>query len=337
LRESTVFLEILRFLDEIQGKNLVLLTHQNADPDAICSAYAFTELLERMRPKIKTQIGLTDGINKLSKNLLRELPIKVANKPDIAKFDIIGLMDTNTIQQLSGYAETLKNIKTPIIVIDHHAIHPKTTKIAKISIVNDQVSSTCELIYTFFKEMDLKPSQNVATAMFLGIACDTRHFILSKTSTFKVVSELIDWGVNIKNSLSLLFLPFEYSERIARLKAMKRSKMLKIGGWISVSSIISSYQASVARALIALGADVAAVVGLKDGKLTMCIRSTIRFYEKTRIHLGKQIAMPLGTAVKGVGGGHPTAAGVNGEGAPERALVAYTSLLKEALSKEEKR
>jgi nanoRNase/pAp phosphatase (c-di-AMP/oligoRNAs hydrolase) len=271
-------------------------------------------------------------MNRLSKHLLKELPVNVTNRPDILGYDLIGLMDTNSIQQLNDYEKKITNMPTPILLIDHHGVQPKTTKIAQLSIINEQVSSTCELVYTFFREMKIKPNQNVATAIFLGMACDSRHFLLSRASTFKAVSELIDWGVDVNKSLSLLFLPSEYSERMARLKAVKRSEVHRIGEWISVSSIISSYQASVAKALIALGADIAVAVGWKDGELIMCLRSAIRFWEKTGINLGKQIAVPLGAAVKGVGGGHPTAAGVNGKSTPDKALLLYNSLLKEVLT-----
>ena len=104
------------------------------------------------------------------------------------------------------------------------------------------------------------------------------------------------------------------SESIARLKAAQRMQLHQFGGWTLVTSNVSSYQASAARALIGLGADVAFVVGRDKGALRASIRATDRFYAETSVHLGRDVAMPLGEEFGGAGSGHTTAAGLNGKG-----------------------
>jgi len=44
------------------------------------------------------------------------------------------------------------------------------------------------------------------------------------------------------------------------------------------------------------------------------LRSTSEFFKKTGLHLGRDVAIPLGKRFSGTGGGHPTSAGVNGYG-----------------------
>jgi len=61
-----------------------------------------------------------------------------------------------------------------------------------------------------------------------------------------------------------------------------------------------------------LGASVAVVYGKKKRNLRISLRSSSEFVKKTGIHLGKDVAQPLGEYVNGVGGGHRTAAGVDG-------------------------
>ena len=61
----------------------------------------------------------------------------------------------------------------------------------------------------------------------------------------------------------------------------------------------------------------AAVAGKKNDKLEVSLRCNRDFTEKTGIHLGKDIAMPLGEQLGGVGGGHAMAAGVNAKGEVE--------------------
>ena len=325
------FLEVKRILDDVNAKRVVLLCHHNADPDAICSAYAFAGLLKRLKPKLEAEIVASHGISRLAKHLLNHLPIEVKTQPNMKDADAIMLLDTNTIQQLNNLAEKVKTSKAPIIVIDHHAAHPETERLAKICITDENASSTCEIVYGFFKQTNTELSENEAKALFLGIAFDTRHFILANSSTLKTVAELVDSGVNVQEALSLLSLPMVFSERVARLKACKRVRFLKIGEWIVALSHVSAYQASAARALIDIGAHVAVVAGQKNENLEISLRSSREFYEKTRVHLGRDIAKPLGEYLHGMGGGHSTAAGVNGVGDVEIGLKRCLWLLKESI------
>jgi phosphoesterase RecJ-like protein len=326
------FAEIMKVLDESNVTRVLLLCHHNADPDAICSAYAFSSLLKRVRPHLEIEIGAGHGVSRLSKHLLNHLPIKVGTQPDVEKADALFLLDTNTIQQLDDLADRVKMSKAMIGVIDHHAAHPETLQSAKISVTDEQVSSTCEIVYDFFKQMSIEPGLNEAKALFLGIAFDTRHFILANSSTLKNIAGLIDSGVNAQETLSLLSLPMDFSERVARLKTSRRAKLFTLGNWIIALSHVSAFQASAARAMIELGAHVAVVAGQKNEDIKISLRSSIEFHTKTGLHLGRDIANPLGGLLNGMGGGHATAAGVNGKGDVDVALKLSLRLLKDKLS-----
>ncbi len=326
------FAQVSQILDELKAKRVVLLCHHNADPDAICSAYAFASLLKRLRPECEVEIGAAQGISRLSKHLLKFLPIEVKTKPKVENADAIVLLDTNTIQQLNNLAEKIKASKAPIIVVDHHAAHPETERLAKVCITKEEASSTCEIVYSFFKEKDVKLSETEAKALFLGIAFDTRHFVLASSSTLKTIAQLVEAGANAQETLSLLSLPMDFSERVARLKACKRAKLFRIGEWIVAFSHVSAYQASAARAITDLGAHVAVVAGQKNENLEISLRCSRDFQEKTGIHLGRDIAKPLGEYLHGMGGGHASAAGVNGLGDVESGLKRCLRLLKEKLS-----
>jgi len=325
------FAEITKILDTLSAKRVVLLCHHNADPDAICSAYAFQSLLKQARPNLDVEIAASHGISRLSKHLLQYIPIEVNEQGNTENADALVLLDTNTIQQLNNLAEKVRTAKAPIIVIDHHAAHPETLQLATLCITNEEASSTCEVVYSFYKEVNTKPSQNEAKALFLGIAFDTRHFVLANSTTLKNIAELVDLGVTAQETLPLLSLPMDFSERVARLKASRRVKLFKINNWIIALSHVSAYQASAARALVDLGADIAAIAGQKNESIEISLRSTREFHKQTNIHLGKDVAKPLGEYIHGMGGGHATAAGANGAEDIEVALKRCLLLLKEKL------
>lgn len=325
------FKDITNLLEVLDAKNAVLLCHHNADPDAICSAYAFASLLKQVRPSMEVEIGAAQGISRLSKHLLQYLAINLKTQVNVENASVIVLLDTNTIQQLDNLAEEVKKSQASIVVIDHHASHQETEQLAKICITNEESSSTCEIVYNFYKEAGIKLGATEAKALFLGISFDTRHFVLANSTTLKNIAELIDAGVNAQETLSILSLPMDFSERVARLKASRRTKLFKIGEWIIALSHVSAYEASAARALVELGAHVAAVAGVKNRKIEISLRSSLEFHKMTNIHLGRDIANPLGQYLHGMGGGHATAAGVNGEGDIEIGLKKCILLLKEKL------
>jgi nanoRNase/pAp phosphatase (c-di-AMP/oligoRNAs hydrolase) len=324
---------IIKVLEETKASFVLLLCHQNADPDAIGSAFAFQGLLKRLVPNVVVEIGAGEGMSKLSKHLLEHLPITVSMKPSVENAEVIVLLDTNTVQQLGKLAEPVVKSTAPIIVVDHHAPHPETIQKANLSITNENASSTCEVVYDLFKQANLKPDANEAKALFLGIAFDTRHFVLANSSTLRTISELCDMGVNPQETITLLSLPMDSSERTARIKACRRAKIVKINDWMVAFSHVSAYQASAARALVDLGAHAAAVAGKRDDGVEISFRCTREFNKETGIHLGIDIAKPLGEALKGMGGGHAAAAGANGLGPVEKSLKLCMQLFKEKLSK----
>lgn len=323
--------EIISLIDKLNAKLVVLLCHHNADPDAVGAAFAFSRLLERLRPELSIEIAAAQGPSKLSKFMLKALPVKLTEQPRIEEASLIVLLDTNTVQQLGEWSERVKASNSPLIVIDHHASHPETERIATLCMADEKASSTCEIVYQFFKEAEVEITEVEAKALFLGIAFDTRHFVIAKSTTLKIVADLTDAGVNVEEALPLLSLPMEYSERIARLKASRRVKLMDIHGWLIALSHVSAYQASAARALIRLGAHVAIVAGQRGDTLQISLRASRDFHEKTGIHLGRDVAKPLGEYLHGMGGGHSVSAGANGVGDVEASLKRCVRLLKQRL------
>jgi len=326
--------EIESLLDKVGAESALVLCHQNADPDALCSAFAFSRLLERFKPGIKIDVVSPEGISRLSKALSGFLPIKIrSDDADFEGADVIFMLDTNTIQQLGEWGKRVKQSSSPLVVIDHHASHPETEKIATLSVSNEDSSSTCEIVYGFFEELGLTPSKEEAEALFLGIAFDTKHFILANSDTFKTAADLVDAGVNAREVLVRLSLPMESSERVARLKACRRLKLRRINDWLIAFSHVRSFQASAARALVEMGAHIAVVGGQRGDELQVSMRSDQRFYRQTGFHLGRDLAKPLGEYLHGMGGGHSTAAGMNGVGDFESAVKRAIRILRGRLGK----
>jgi nanoRNase/pAp phosphatase (c-di-AMP/oligoRNAs hydrolase) len=323
---------IIDILKEQQATFVLLLCHKSADADAVCSAYAFQGLLKHFMPELVVEIGAPQGINKPTKQLLENLPITVNLKPNIESASVIFLIDMNTIEQLDEVVDRLKSSNAPRIIIDHHASNPDTKQICSFCVINEQAAATCEIVDDMYQQAGIQLNLNVAKALFAGIAFDTRHFALGDSDTFRIAGGLVNVGVDAQAMLNMFSNPIDNSERLAKLKACKRAKIVKSGEWIIAVSHVSAYEASAAKSLVDLGAHVAAVAGKKAGKLEVSLRCNRDFSEKTGVHLGKDVSMPLGELLGGVGGGHAMAAGVNAKGEVGDALDKCLRILKEKMS-----
>jgi phosphoesterase RecJ-like protein len=327
------FKELLEILKTEEASFVLLLCHRSADADAICSAYALQGLLKRFLPNVVVEIGCPQGVNKPSKQLLNHMPITVNFRPNIESAEVIVLLDMNTIEQLDEVAETIKKSPAPKIIIDHHASSPETMQNCKLCLIDEKAAANCELIYRLFSQAEVTPNLNEAKAMFIGIAFDTRHFALANSPTFQIVAKLVEQGIDAQETLAQFAAPIDPSERVAKLKACKRAKILNVEGWIIALSHVSAYQAPAAKALVDLGAHMAAVAGKKNGKVELSLRCTRQFNKQAGVHLGVDIATPLGEYLQGVGGGHAMAAGVSGKGEIEAALKQCLLLLRQKIAK----
>ena len=320
--------DLTALLDRVNARFILLLCHHNADPDAVGAALALSSLLQRIRPRLRIEVAAAEGPSRLSRCMLTAFSWDLTQDPQIEEADVIILLDTNTIQQLGDWAGRVEATKSPIVVVDHHASHPETELLATLSIADEVASSTCEIIFRFFMDMNVRITEVEAKLMFLGIAFDTRHFILANSTTLKIVADLIDSGVKAQETLSLLSMPMEESERMARLKASRRIRLLRVGKWIVALSHVGAYQASAARALVSLGAHVAIVAGQRGDKLKISMRASHEFHQVAKVHLGRDLAKPLGEHFQGMGGGHAMSAGVNGIGDLEACFKYSIKLLR---------
>lgn len=317
----------------ISGRTLILC-HHNADPDAIGSAFALQQLVYSLKPSASADIYLPGGATLLSKKIMDELGIAVLDGASIDDYELLLIPDTATLRQLEAWGDLVSSAKMSKIFVDHHSPHPEVSKISSLHLLDEGASSTCEIVYTIYKKYCIAPSSTTARALMLGILFDSKHLRLATSRTIQYFSELLQIDGSLEEMFSLLMIKRGRPENIARLKAAQRMNLHMLGGWTIATSQLSSYQSSAARALISLGGDVAVVAGRSKKTLRASFRSSEVFHAESHVHLGRDLAMPLGEMFSGAGSGHPTAAGFNGEGDPKKFLKETLVLLTELLEKE---
>ena len=301
---------ILKILQDYSRKSILLLTHHNADPDAICSATALALGLEQMGAK--TRIGAAVSVSALSKKVIGKFGMDVEIDPKMDT-DLIILLDTSTPGQLSGLCSAFEESKAKKVVIDHHTAQEFSLK-ADLSYVDESATSASEICYNLLQKLGVEITRDMAFMLIIGMLTDTAHFKYATPPALRTIADILEsQSLTLAEIMDFLSTPQDISERIACLKAVQRAKLNKVGNYLVVVSNIGSFEASAARALMRTGADVAAVAAKRGDELRISLRAKSSFVSETGIDLGKDLVPEVAKVIDGSGSGHPTAAGANGK------------------------
>ena len=116
----------------------------------------------------------------------------------VKKADAVFCLDFNDLSRIDRMEQIISNHAKMIINIDHH-LEPKN--FGHYELIDDQASSTCELIYRFFDTMDELSTidKDIASCLYTGIYTDTGGFKHNNTSaeTHRIVANLMDTGLDI--------------------------------------------------------------------------------------------------------------------------------------------
>ncbi len=154
-----------------RGPKIYIQTHNFPDPDAIGSAFGLQKLLEHFG--INPILCYAGRIDKLSTSrMLEEFDITIYSyedvKHDMKEMDPIICVDS---QKNGGNIQDF--VGDEIACIDHHP----TFKEEKYLYSDIRITGSCAtLIAQYYKEMDLTPSENVASALLYGLKMDTSQF-----------------------------------------------------------------------------------------------------------------------------------------------------------------
>jgi len=313
------------------SEDIVLFCHQNADPDAVCSALGLQTILRRLVPGARIDVSCPGGVGASTKQLLENLGVTVPKEEVPGSLDLAVLVDTNTLDQLGKTGDALLKSAPDLVIVDHHHPHPDTEKIASLMIVDESAAAAAEVVFELAKAGRVPLGRLEATALLAALFVETKHFLLARKSTFLVAAELVEAGADPRRISEMLSSPMSRSERIARLKAATRGQVILLGSWIVVTSELGSYQSSAARSFLGLGAHLAMVGGETKDKVRINMRATEEFHNKTGVHLGRDVAIPLGKQLGGAGGGHPTAAGLSAQGEAKNLLRMCVERVRECL------
>jgi nanoRNase/pAp phosphatase (c-di-AMP/oligoRNAs hydrolase) len=159
-----------------QRRRILIVCHNNPDPDTIASAAALKSLfLHALRSKVTVCYGGVIGRAE-NRQLTRRLKIDMipAREIDFKAYSVICLVDT---QPGTGNNSLPKGM-LPDIVIDHHPLRRNTAK-CTFSDVRPKYGSTSTIMTEYLRELELPVDKMLATGLFYGLKTDTNGLLRS--------------------------------------------------------------------------------------------------------------------------------------------------------------
>jgi len=153
------------------AKQVLILPHNNPDPDAIASALAFQALLTQ-HFGLDTTVAYRGAIGRAENQALMrylDYPLKRLTTADLEAASHLVLVDT---QPDAGNCP-LPMGAIPDVIIDHHPLRTAYREAPYVDI-RPQVGATASLLVEYLRAANVPVETQLATALFYGIKTDTQ-------------------------------------------------------------------------------------------------------------------------------------------------------------------
>lgn len=282
---------------------VLILTHDNPDPDALASGKALAILLKEAWgiPSRLMYSGLVARAE--NQAMLKRLTPEWEQSdtlPDLNQYSAVAQVDT----QPGAGNNRLDTVQPNHIVIDHHYPIREKIDLVPYADVRTETGATVTMVYQYLEAAGIQPDPVLATAMFYGLKTDTRSLSrgASPADEIAFVNLLHHLDQQELSKVELASLSLEYFRAFSRgLHATRlygRSIISRLGRMEQ-----PDFAAEMADILIRLrGAHAALCLGQHRDTLHISLRTEPMGQDAGVII--QQVVLPPGKA-----GGHGTMAG----------------------------
>jgi len=166
-------------LDRLQqGKNILLVTHKDADGDALGSIIALKKFLSLYNPDASVYTYIDSRYRRNLKYWVEKYDLATEFSLEVEDIDTLVSLDCGVRQRIvfpDGFDD-----KKVDISIDHH----REEEFGEYNIVDSAKASVGIILYELFKSTDVILDADMAEGIYLSIYTDTGRFSFSNTDSY---------------------------------------------------------------------------------------------------------------------------------------------------------
>ncbi len=174
-----------------KSQSILLHCHPSPDPDSVGSVLAMKCALENMGKNVTAIKGDSDIPSAFMHFPgAEDIVQKNFHEVNLNDFDLFIILDSGSVEMISG--KDIPKFPLPIttIVIDHHA---SNSSYGEINFIDLSSPATAFILYKLFKEWNIDITREIAVNLFIGIYTDTGAFRYRPTNhdVFEAAAELV--------------------------------------------------------------------------------------------------------------------------------------------------
>lgn len=182
--------------------HFIIMAHKSIDLDAFGSALCLYKIIESFEKDVRLFLNRQQENNSIQKSIesleKEKIHICYMYEEDIENIEtntLLFILDTNK-KELVESAKVLDACQN-IAVIDHHIISENTISNPCFIYVNNEVSSTAEIMVHYLKYLKKQISPLIATILMTGLIIDTNTYNIKTTDkTYETAAILMKMGAN---------------------------------------------------------------------------------------------------------------------------------------------
>jgi len=181
-----------RVLEELRaGERFLLVTHENPDGDALGSLVGLHGMLDSLGKD--ALMFVSEGDLPLPQEYAwLDLGAAVHSPPADLEGRTVIFLDCGNIDRNPVHA--LRSEGAHILNLDHHH---DNTRFGDVDLVVPEASCTAEIVWDLMGELGVRPTLEVAEALYVGLVTDTGRFMYENTGAraHLMAADLIEAGV----------------------------------------------------------------------------------------------------------------------------------------------
>jgi nanoRNase/pAp phosphatase (c-di-AMP/oligoRNAs hydrolase) len=318
---------LVDIIKESNGKELTIFLQDNPDPDAIASGLTLKHISKFYDVGSNIYYGgdISHQKNKTLINLLNIDLIKAKTKEEVMQI----VRSAGKIALIEASIPSKNNILpeegvVPNLIFDHHQVDMSSVKGDFIDI-QPNIGATSTIMTKYIRQLNIKPTSQLATALLYGIRTDTNGFTRNTTSddlsAASYLSPLVD--VSILNQLESPPMSLETLDIIGRAIRNREIRGSYLASFVDFINERDALPQAAEMMLQLEGVNTVLIFGINEDKVQLSARS-----RDTRVNLGLLLQSAFG---KLNSGGHATMAagtinlGILGDANDRTSLLKVTS------------
>ena len=296
-----------------RASSVVVCAHVRPDGDAVGSVLAMTlALRENGVSAVPTLADPDDAPHTYSflPGFGLYVPARQLEAPQV-----FVALDSPNFDRL-GTAADLARAAGSLVVLDHH---PDALPYGDVNVLEPDAAATGQMVWRFARELDRKPSVDVARCCYVGLITDTGRFSYDNTTAeaLRDAAEMVSAGVDPADTARLVYQSRSAASLAMEARAMSRLTLAN-GGRVAYAWVTDDDFTELGTSPEEGEGLPDAVRVLKGIDVALIMRQR---GDEVRVNLRAKTGFDVGSVARSFGGGgHKAASGMTWEGTMDTLL-----------------